>query len=81
MPPSIRVCHTPRIDASGVDLVTVDARLDQQVRDALAGRWPKAEMRPSVISSYTCPNAVQDLGEMKQGAAFVTSPSSAVAAA
>ncbi len=73
--------HTPRIDVSGGDLVTVDTRLDPQVREALAGRWPTVGLPPSVISSYACPNAVQDLDGIKHGAAFVTSPSSAVAAA
>ena len=73
--------RTPRIDVSGGDLVTVDTRLDQEVRTALAARWPTVEMPPSVISSYACPNAVQDKDGMKHGAAFVTSPSSAVAAA
>ena len=72
---------TPRIDVSGGDLVTVDTRLDEEIREALAARWPTVEMPPSVISSYACPNTVQDLDGMKQGAAFVTSPSSAVAAA
>lgn len=74
-------CHTPRIDVSGDDLVTLDTRLDQEVRTALASRWPTVELPPSVISSYACPNVVQDLGGMKSGAAFVTSPSSAVVAA
>ena len=73
--------HTPRIDVSGEDLVTVDTRLRQEIRRPLAGRWPVVNLPPSVISSYACPNAVQDLDAMRYGAAFVTSPSSAVAAA
>ncbi len=74
-------CHAPRIDVSGGDLVTVDTRFDQEARMALARRWPTVELPPSVISSYACPNVVQDLDGMRQGAAFVTSPSSAVAGA
>ncbi|MBN33215.1 MAG: gamma-glutamyltransferase [Rhodospirillaceae bacterium] len=65
---------TPRIDVSGTDLVTVDSRLDQATRDALASTWSTVELPPSVISSYACPNAVQNTGAERHGCAFVTSP-------
>ena len=79
--PLEEACHTPRIDVSGGDLVTVDSRLAEEIREVLGARWSTVEMPPSVISSYACPNAVQDVDGMRQGAAFVTSPSSAVAVA
>ncbi len=72
--------HTPRIDVSGADLVTVDTRLAPEIRSALGRRWPTVELPPSVLSPYACPNAAQDLGQERRGAAFVTSPWAAVAA-
>ena len=72
--------HTPRIDVSGADMVTADTRLSPDIRSALGRRWPTVELPPSVISSYACPNAAQDLGRERRGAAFVTSPWAAVAA-
>jgi len=72
--------RTARIDVSGGHLVTVDSRLDDGVRGHLAERWTTADIPPSVISSYACPNAVQDRGNERHGCAFVTSPWAGVAA-
>ncbi len=72
--------HTARIDVSGGDLVTVDNRLDAGIRSALGGKWKTVELPPSVISSYACPNAVQDCGGERHGCAFVMSPWGHVAA-
>ncbi len=63
-----------RIDVSGADTVTVDDRIDPAIRKALAEKWKTVELPPSVISSYACPNAVQDCGEERHGCAFVMSP-------
>ena len=60
-------------------MVTADTRLSPDILSALGRRWPTVELPPSVISSYACPNAAQDLGRERRGAAFVTSPWAAVA--
>ena len=72
--------HTPRIDVSGSDLVTVDQRLDPAARSTLAERWTTAALSPSVVSAFACPNAVQDKGDVRHGCAFVQSPWAGVAA-
>jgi gamma-glutamyltranspeptidase/glutathione hydrolase len=75
-----RAFKTPRIDVSGADIVTVDSRLDAETRAALGKRWNTTELPPSVISSYACPNAVQDCSAERHGCAFVMSPWGQVAA-
>ncbi|MBT6510158.1 MAG: gamma-glutamyltransferase, partial [Rhodospirillaceae bacterium] len=72
--------RVPRIDVSGTDVVTVDSRMDPAVRSVLGERWSTVEIPPSVISSFACPNAVQDRGNERHGCAFVTSPWAAVVA-
>ena len=69
-----------RIDVSGADTVTVDNRIDPAIRQALGEKWKTVELPPSVISSYACPNAVQDCGDERHGCAFVMSPWGHVAA-
>ena len=72
--------HTPRLDVSGSDIVTVDARMDPEIRAALSNRWRTVELPPSLISPFACPNAVRDEGRERRGAAFVASPWAGVAA-
>ena len=76
--------HTPRIDVSGADLVTLDDRLDPAIAAALAARWRTVALPPSPLSPFACPNAVRATGDGEgalQGCAFVSSPWAAVAAA
>jgi gamma-glutamyltranspeptidase/glutathione hydrolase len=51
--------HQPRIDASGGDTVSVDPRLPEAVRKALAAEFPTVETELVVYpTNYACPSAV-----------------------
>ncbi len=74
--------HTPRLDVSGAESVTLDDRLDPAIAAALAARWPTVALPPSPLSPFACPNAVRLVaGGWRQGCAFVSSPWAGVAAA
>ncbi len=73
--------HTPRIDVSGGELVSVDARLAEDVHQALSKRWSIGSLSPSVISPFACPNAVHHGNDSQYGCAFINSPWSAAVAA
>ncbi len=75
--------HTPRVDVSGTDLVTLDAKLDPEVIAALAREFHSTTEQHAVYPAlYACPNAVgREPGGDKVGAAFVMSPWAKVAAA
>lgn len=77
--------HQPRIDASGGDTVSVDPRLPEAVRKALAGQFPTVETELVVYpTNYACPSAVlrDPAGGLHHGLSDVMSPwSGAVAEA
>jgi len=51
--------HRPRIDASGGDAVGVDPRLPEEIRQALAGKFPTVETELVVFpTNFACPSAV-----------------------
>lgn len=67
----------PRIDVSGKDYVTVDARLPDAVAGALSGRYP-VRVEPAGVypNLFACPNiACHDpVSGTSTGAAFINSP-------
>jgi gamma-glutamyltranspeptidase/glutathione hydrolase len=51
--------HQPRIDASGGDSVSVDPRMSDSIRKALADRFPTVDTELVVYpTNYACPSAV-----------------------
>ena len=51
--------HTPRIDVSGEPQITADARLGQEVLEALAARFEVRRLMPTVHPNlFACPSAV-----------------------
>jgi gamma-glutamyltranspeptidase/glutathione hydrolase len=69
--------HHPRIDASGGDTVSVDPRLAEPVRKALAEAFPTVDTELVVYpTNYACPSAVlrEPNGGMHYGTSDVMSP-------
>lgn len=50
--------HQPRIDVSGPDLVTMDARLGEGVRAALAKEGEVEVVEHAAIQQFACPNVI-----------------------
>ena len=75
--------HTPRLDVSGSDLVTLDGRIAPEARAALAERFTTQAMQAGVYPPpYACPNAVRQHADGRQdGVAYIFSPWAGVAAA
>ncbi len=74
--------HAPRIDVSGPDGATADARLPQAVRDALAAAGPLAVVEHGVLPiNFACPNFVRLEGGEASACSDVASPWSAAVAA
>ncbi len=74
--------HAPRIDVSGPDGTSADARLPQVVRDALAASGPLAVVEHGVLPiNFACPNFVRAEGGEAAGCSDVASPWSAAVAA
>jgi len=75
--------HTPRLDVSGTDTVTVDAAVAPAVLTALASDFDVRPVQHGVYPPlFACPNAVARLpGGGQAGAAYVNSPWARVAAA
>jgi gamma-glutamyltranspeptidase/glutathione hydrolase len=73
---------TPRIDVSGEAAMTVDTRLEPDIRRALGEKYAIEELPHGVTPSlFACPNAVRDdHAGHHEGAAFVMSPWAKVAA-
>ncbi|MBM3516413.1 MAG: gamma-glutamyltransferase [Alphaproteobacteria bacterium] len=79
-----RAFAAPRLDVSGGDVVGLDDRLPDAVRQAVAARYPTRVDRHGVYPAlFACPNLVARDGASGQahGAAFVMSPWAQVAAA
>ena len=75
--------HTPRIDLSATAQVSVDRKLPQSTKDAMADEFDGVPETHGVFPAlYACPNSAAALPDGTQcGAAFITSPwSKAVAA-
>ncbi|MGF1527790.1 MAG: gamma-glutamyltransferase [Candidatus Competibacterales bacterium] len=73
--------HTPRLDASGTSLVTVDAQVPQGARAQLAQRFESVTTAVHGVypNLFACPNAVGwQVDGSQRGAAFVPSPWAAV---
>ncbi|KMO19664.1 hypothetical protein SQ03_07435 [Methylobacterium platani JCM 14648] len=74
--------HAPRIDVSGPDGTSADARLPSEVRDALAAAGPLAVVEHGVLPiNFACPNVVRLEGGSATGCSDVASPWSAAVAA
>ncbi len=51
--------HQPRIDASGGETVSIDPRLPDSIKTALAAQFPTADTELVVYpTNYACPSAV-----------------------
>jgi len=73
--------HTPRLDVSGGDEITLDNRVDAATVAAVAKEGPVAVEQHAVYPAlFACPNAVAS-GSTQTGAAFVMSPWAKVSAA
>jgi gamma-glutamyltranspeptidase/glutathione hydrolase len=76
--------HTPRIDVSGTDLVTLDDRLPASVQQAMAKEF-RTLVGPHAVypKLFACPNAAgrDPRSGRASGAAFLMSPWSGAAAA
>jgi gamma-glutamyltranspeptidase/glutathione hydrolase len=69
--------HQPRIDASGGDTVSVDPRLPEPIRKALAEQFPTVDTELVVYpTNYACPSSVlrDPNGGMHYGMTDVMSP-------
>lgn len=76
--------HQPRLDVSGSDIVTLDAKLPTAVRTQLAQQFKTLDAQHGVYPAlFACPNLVSfDHNSGQQtGAAFVPSPWAQVSAA
>ncbi|NGM37039.1 hypothetical protein G4G93_24475 [Methylobacterium sp. DB0501] len=74
--------HAPRIDVSGPDGTTADARLPDAVRDALAAAGPLTVVEHGVLPiNFACPNVIRVDGSGATGCSDVQSPWSAAVAA
>lgn len=74
--------HAPRIDVSGPDGTTADARLSPEIRDALAAAGPLAVVEHGVLPiNFACPNFVRVDASGATGCSDVQSPWSAAVAA
>ncbi len=74
--------HAPRIDVSGPDGTTADARLPRAVRDALAAAGPLAVVEHGVLPiNFACPNVIRLDDGQATGCSDVASPWSAAVAA
>ncbi len=71
-----RAFHQPRIDVSAERAISVDARLDSSIRQAMAERFETVDLPHAVTPTlYACPNAVRNDGAgHHEAAAFVYSP-------
>ena len=75
-------CHCPRLDVSGGPAATLDARLGQDVVDAVAAHLPVARAETSAYPVlFASPSAVQRTGGENRGMADIGSPWSGAAAA
>src|SRR5690606_35162024 len=76
--------HTPRIDVSGTDLVTIADKLPESVQAALAKEF-RTLVAPHAVypKLFACPNAAgrEPRGGPAVGACFLMSPWPGVAAA
>jgi gamma-glutamyltranspeptidase/glutathione hydrolase len=67
--------HHPRIDVSGNDTVTADARLPEGVRAALARRFPVVEAEPAVYPyPFTIASLARRQGGQSEGATDPVQP-------
>ncbi|WP_205820799.1 gamma-glutamyltransferase [Methylobacterium nonmethylotrophicum] len=74
--------HAPRIDVSGPDGASADARLAPEVLDALAAEGPLAVVEHGVLPvNFACPNVVRVENGAATGCSDVASPWSAAVAA
>ncbi|QRE72957.1 hypothetical protein F1D61_04095 [Methylobacterium aquaticum] len=74
--------HAPRIDVSGPDGTTADARLPPEIRAALAAAGPLAVVEHGVLPiNFACPNFVSVAGGEATGCSDAASPWSAAVAA
>ncbi|MGE7413951.1 gamma-glutamyltransferase [Methylobacterium tarhaniae] len=74
--------HSPRIDVSGPEGTSADARLPQEVRDALAAAGPLTVVEHGVLPiNFACPNFVRLESGEATGCSDVASPWSAAVAA
>ncbi|MGF3026810.1 gamma-glutamyltransferase [Methylobacterium aquaticum] len=74
--------HSPRIDVSGPDGTTADARLPREVQDALAGAGPLTVVEHGVLPiNFACPNFIKVADGEAAGCSDVASPWSAAVAA
>jgi gamma-glutamyltranspeptidase / glutathione hydrolase len=72
----------PRIDVSGTNTVTLDARLEPGIRAALAEHHDTVAVTHAVYPNlFACPNAVCWQEGRQSGAAFIPSPWAAVVTA
>jgi gamma-glutamyltranspeptidase/glutathione hydrolase len=73
--------HAPRIDVSGPDGTSADARLSPEVLDALAAAGPLAVVEHGVLPiNFACPNFVRAEGGAAAACSDVASPWSAAVA-
>ena len=73
--------HAPRIDVSGPEGATADARLPADVRDALAAAGPLTVVEHGVLPiNFACPNVIRVGPEGAQACSDVASPWSAALA-
>ena len=73
----------PRIDVSGGDTLSLDARLSQEIEDVISKKFAVERGRHGVYPSlYACPNVVSGPigGGAVTGAAFIPSPWAKVSA-
>lgn len=74
--------HAPRIDVSGPDGTSADARLPAAVREALAAAGPLAVVEHGVLPiNFACPNFIRLAGGTATGCSDAASPWSAAVAA
>ena len=73
--------HHPRIDVSGPDSVTADARLPEAVLDALRADGPVTVVDHGVLPiNFACPNLITQAAGQRTGVSDVMSPWSAAIA-
>lgn len=74
--------HAPRIDVSGPDGATADARLPEDILDALSAAGPLTVVEHGVLPiNFACPNVIRVGPEGAEACSDVASPWSAAVAA
>jgi gamma-glutamyltranspeptidase/glutathione hydrolase len=74
--------HQPRIDVSGPDGTSADARLPEGTLDALAAVGPLTVVEHGVLPlNFACPNMVRTGQDRQEGISDAASPWSAAVAA